>query len=143
MIFLCLLAAAKPVATRSRFGGDERVFRLAFVSNAPFEESEYGKWREGMEKAKHPLPSVEHCERKEKDVKEASRHRLTEADIDHIVREKKKFTKNPAKFAVTKTHLIKERVRCHGFLCNTILRPFSPLHRKRPHRQTNRQAKPW
>ena len=112
-----------------RFGGNERVFRLAFVSNNHFEDSEFAKWKEEMGKAGHPVPSVEHCEKKEKDIKAALSHRMTDADIDFKIKEKRKFSKNPTNFAVEKTNLIKQRVRTFPFISLPNIPKIQPQNR--------------
>ena len=40
-----------------KFGKQERVFRLEFISNSPFAPSEFEKWKCSVEEAGLPLPT--------------------------------------------------------------------------------------
>ncbi|VDM57821.1 unnamed protein product [Angiostrongylus costaricensis] len=87
-----------------RYGSDERVFRIEFVSNAEFGEEEFSEWR--------------------KVTKEEVRCHICNMDssaiiyVFLIVREKKKFSDKVKNFALTKGELIKQKV-C--FIYNSLL----------------------
>lgn len=45
-----LLLFSTPLSSLFRHGGDTRVFRLEFVSNQEFTESEFMKWKDAVRK---------------------------------------------------------------------------------------------
>ncbi|KAB0792269.1 hypothetical protein PPYR_14228 [Photinus pyralis] len=94
---------------RVRHGAQERVFRLEFVSNQEFSESEYLKWVEATTAAAIAMPTQERIKEKQLDVKEALNYEFNEQDIERIVREKERFKTNPYNYAMKKTQLMKER----------------------------------
>lgn len=69
---------------RLRHGGAERVYRLEFVSNHDFSESEFVKWKETMMIGGFSLPTVAEIEGKVKDIKEALQYKYKEEDIDQV-----------------------------------------------------------
>lgn len=87
----------------------ERVFRLEFVSNDPFSDSEFNKWFENMEKDRCDLPGREFFERKKKDIQNALNYQYTDSDIEVIIQEKERFKNRPVNFALKKTKLMKEK----------------------------------
>lgn len=74
-----------------RHGNQERVFRLEFVSNQEFTENEYQKWIEATTAAGNTLPTKEHIEQKQADIKEALNYEFNEQDIERIVSKTKIF----------------------------------------------------
>ncbi|KAJ9576944.1 hypothetical protein L9F63_006470, partial [Diploptera punctata] len=92
-----------------RHGAQERVFRLEFISNQDFTESEFAKWRETCAVQAISLPTQDELEQKLKDIKEAMIYEFKEEDIEKIVREKERFKQNPYNYAMKKTQLMKER----------------------------------
>ncbi|KAJ3629729.1 hypothetical protein MTP99_014100 [Tenebrio molitor] len=94
---------------RVRHGNQERVFRLEFVSNQEFTDNEYHKWIEASTAAGNALPTKEHVEQKQADIKEALNYEFNEQDIERIIREKERFKPNPHNYAMRKTQLMKER----------------------------------
>ncbi|RZB41575.1 RNA polymerase-associated protein Rtf1 [Asbolus verrucosus] len=94
---------------RVRHGNQERVFRLEFVSNQEFTDSEYHKWIEASTAASNALPTKERVEQKQADIKEALNYEFNEQDIERIIREKERFKPNPHNYAMRKTQLMKER----------------------------------
>nr|CAD7606649.1 unnamed protein product [Timema genevievae] len=86
-----------------RHGAQERVFRLEFISNQDFTESEFFKWKDIS------LPTHDELEGKLIDIKEAVIYEFKEEDIEKIVREKERFKQNPYNYAMKKTQLMKER----------------------------------
>ena len=93
-----------------RHGNAERVYRLEFVSNQDFTDSEYQKWVETLAVHDIDLPTVPDVEKKIKDIRSTYNYRLNESDVHQIVQEKQKFKKNPHNYAMKKTALLKEKV---------------------------------
>lgn len=94
---------------RLKHGSQERVFRLEFISNQDFTDSEYQKWLSVCEATGTPLPFVDVIERKEREIKEAIQYEFKDADIDKLIEEKNRFRAHPTNYAMKKTLLMKER----------------------------------
>lgn len=94
---------------RVRHGTQERVFRLEFVSNQEFTESEYQKWIDASNAANNPLPSKEMIQQKQKDIKEGVNYEFNEQDVERILQEKERFAQKTYNYAMKKTQLMKER----------------------------------
>ncbi|XP_066994657.2 RNA polymerase-associated protein Rtf1 [Anabrus simplex] len=94
---------------RLRHGAQERVFRLEFISNQDFTDSEFSKWRETCALQGISTPTMEEVDQKMKDIKEAMIYEFKEEDIEKIVREKERFKTNPYNYAMKKTQLMKDR----------------------------------
>lgn len=92
-----------------KHGGQERVFRLEFVSNQEFSESEFQKWIEACAASGVELPEKNRIPVKTKDIREALTYEFNEADIEKIIQEKGRFKQNPYNYAMKKTQLMKER----------------------------------
>ncbi|CAC5418897.1 RTF1 [Mytilus coruscus] len=92
-----------------RHGHSERVYRLEFVSNQDYTDSEFFKWKEAMLLGGLTLPTVDDIEKKVKDIAEAANYKFKENDIEEIVAEKQRFKKNPHNYAVKKTILLKQK----------------------------------
>ncbi|XP_076441591.1 RNA polymerase-associated protein RTF1 homolog [Babylonia areolata] len=94
---------------RLRHGTAERVYRLEFVSNQDFSESEFQRWVTTMSVAGLELPTLPDVDKKVSDIKNAYQYNLKESDIEQIVAEKQKFKKNPHNYAMRKTLLLKSK----------------------------------
>ncbi|XP_053330487.1 RNA polymerase-associated protein RTF1 homolog [Spea bombifrons] len=92
-----------------RHGNDQRVFRLEFVSNQEFTESEFMKWKEAMFSAGMQLPTLDEINKKEVIIKEAMNYKFNDQDIEEIVKEKERFRKAPPNYAMKKTQLLKDK----------------------------------
>ncbi|XP_069806583.1 RNA polymerase-associated protein RTF1 homolog [Dendropsophus ebraccatus] len=92
-----------------RHGSDQRVFRLEFVSNQEFTESEFMKWKEAMFSANMQLPTLDEINKKEVTIKEAMNYKFNDQDIEEIVKEKERFRKAPSNYAMKKTQLLKDK----------------------------------
>lgn len=92
---------------RLRHGSSDRVYRLEFVSNTDFSDSEFNKWVSTMAEEGCNLPSVYDVEQKVRDMKDAIDYRFNEEDVNMIIAEKQKFKKNPHNYAMKKTQLLK------------------------------------
>ncbi|XP_073495273.1 RNA polymerase-associated protein RTF1 homolog [Phyllobates terribilis] len=92
-----------------RHGNDQRVFRLEFVSNQEFTESEFMKWKEAMFSASMQLPTLDEINKKEVTIKEAMNYKFNDQDIEEIVKEKERFRKAPPNYAMKKTQLLKDK----------------------------------
>ena len=67
-----------------RHGSAERVYRLEFVSNQDFTESEFNKWVETMMIGGAQLPTIAEVEKKAKEIKMALEYKFEEKDIDTV-----------------------------------------------------------
>uniref|UniRef100_A0A2H8TV92 RNA polymerase-associated protein Rtf1 n=2 Tax=Melanaphis sacchari TaxID=742174 RepID=A0A2H8TV92_9HEMI len=94
---------------RLKHGTNEKVFRLEFISNQEFTESEFVKWKELCNTNRIPLPTLDELEIKVKDIKAALAYQFKEEDVEQIVREKERFKTNPHNYAMKKTSLMKDR----------------------------------
>lgn len=94
---------------RLKYASQERVFRLEFVSNQDFSETEFKRWHEDMINGDYDLPTINDVESKESVIKKALEYKYKEEDIEKIVSEKERFRKNPRNYAMKKTHLRKSR----------------------------------
>ncbi|XP_050042077.1 RNA polymerase-associated protein RTF1 homolog [Dermacentor andersoni] len=94
---------------RLKHGKQERVFRLEFVSNQDFAESEFMKWKEVMALEGASFPTTEEVIRKVKDIQDALNYQYKESDVETIVSEKQRFQRNPHNYAVRKTQLMKQK----------------------------------
>lgn len=94
---------------RLRHGTQERIFRLEFISNQDFTETEFEKWREICAATGIELPTMDTVERKLKDIREAVVYEFKDEDVHKIIEEKNRFRQHPTNYAMKKTCLIKER----------------------------------
>lgn len=94
---------------RLKHGSQERVFRLEFISNQDFTDTEYQKWLSVCEATGTPLPYVDVIEKKQQEIKEAIQYEFKDADIDKLIEEKNRFRAHPTNYAMKKTLLMKER----------------------------------
>ncbi|XP_014469395.1 PREDICTED: RNA polymerase-associated protein RTF1 homolog [Dinoponera quadriceps] len=99
-----------------RHGAQERVFRLEFVSNQEFTDSEFLKWKETCALQGISMPTFDEVDQKLKDIKEALVYEFKEEDIEKIVREKERFKQTPYNYAMKKAQLMRERdaANCRG-----------------------------
>ena len=68
----------------SRHGNAERVYRLEFVSNQDFTDTEFSKWHETMALAGMTMPTTDEVEQKQKEINKALQYKLNEEDIDAV-----------------------------------------------------------
>ncbi|CAD6201403.1 GSCOCG00000206001-RA-CDS [Cotesia congregata] len=99
---------------RLRHGAQERVFRLEFVSNQDFTDSEFCKWKETCALQGISMPTFEEVELKLKDIKEAMVYEFKDEDVEKIVREKERFKQTPYNYAFKKAQLLRERDVANG-----------------------------
>ncbi|XP_065199204.1 RNA polymerase-associated protein RTF1 homolog [Sycon ciliatum] len=99
---------------RLRHGGSERVFRLEFVSNQDFTETEFQKWCTEMKSAGIRFPTVGDVKAKRKDVEQALQYELNDKDIEELVANKNRFRQNPTNFAVRKNKLLIDLEEARG-----------------------------
>lgn len=92
-----------------RIGNSEKVFRLEFVSNQDFSDSEFGKWQEVCSQQGCVPPTLDFAERKVAEIKEAIVYEFKDEDVHRIIEEKNRFRKYPTNYAMKKTTLMKER----------------------------------
>ncbi|XP_034105298.1 RNA polymerase-associated protein Rtf1 [Drosophila albomicans] len=94
---------------RLKHGTQERVFRLEFISNQEFTETEFNKWHEVCQQANVAMPTMDLIEIKQNDIKKALNYEFKDEDVDKIVEEKNRFRNRPTNYAMKKTCLMKER----------------------------------
>ncbi|XP_057315858.1 RNA polymerase-associated protein RTF1 homolog [Hydractinia symbiolongicarpus] len=92
-----------------RHGLQERIFRMEYVSNQAFTDSEFQKWKEEMKLVELPLPTLRQVKEKSADISTSKAYSYKDDDIEAIVKEKNKFRKNPFNYAVKKNRLIREK----------------------------------
>lgn len=94
---------------RLKHGTQERVFRLEFISNQEFSESEFTKWRDICSLQNVQMPPLSMIEQKLSDIKVALNYEFKDEDVDKIIEEKNRFRNRPTNYAMKKTCLMKER----------------------------------
>ena len=72
------------VGLKLKFGKQERVFRLEFISNQHIMPQEFAKWKEACEEANVPLPTIEFVKAKAKEIKQAVNYNYTSDDIGNL-----------------------------------------------------------
>lgn len=97
------------IGLRMRHGKQERVFRAQFISNQPFTESEFVKWKQTCEAEHVELPTNQHIAEKIQAIQKALTYRYSSYDVDKILASKEKFSKHPHNYAMYKAKLMKER----------------------------------
>ena len=97
------------VGLKLKHGKDSRVFRLQFVSNSHFEETEFLKWKETCAAQDVPLPTLSKVEEKVKAIGSAANFQFNDLEVDKVIASKGRFSKEPKKFALQKTRLQRER----------------------------------
>ncbi|VDO22868.1 unnamed protein product [Haemonchus placei] len=73
-----------------KYGTDERVFRIEFVSNAQFGEEEFSEWRTVTKEECGSLPTMDHIEKKELDIRKAMNFNYTDEVIEYVSNDSKK-----------------------------------------------------
>ena len=71
--------------TPFRHGSAERVYRLEFVSNQDFTDTEFQKWVETMSCNDLELPTVPEWEKKLSDIRSTYQYRFNENDIEQVI----------------------------------------------------------
>ncbi|CAJ0950827.1 unnamed protein product, partial [Mesorhabditis belari] len=99
-----------------RFGArDERTIRLEFISNQQFTEKDFTEWLSVMKNTGATLPNIDQLEKKAKEIKEASNHSYTDAEVDAMLVERKRFEQKTGNFAAKKSQLLTEK-DCHKWV---------------------------
>ena len=104
-----VMQARTNVGLRLKHGKNERVFRAQFISNSPFTDSEFIKWKQTCEDEHVEIPTVQVVEEKSEAIRKALTYRFSSHDVDKILQSKEKFSKHPHNYAMTKAKLQKER----------------------------------
>jgi len=95
---------------RLQFGKMSKVFRAQFISNKPFTDSEYNKWRETCISEHVDLPTYKHVDSKVASIQKALTYRFSSYDVDKILASKEKFAKGPKNYAMAKAKMMKEKI---------------------------------
>jgi hypothetical protein len=67
-----------------RHGAQEKVFRLEYVSNQDFTDSEFLQWRQTCALQGISMPTHDELDQKLKDIKEAMIYEFKEEDIEQV-----------------------------------------------------------
>ncbi|XP_040573431.1 RNA polymerase-associated protein Rtf1 [Lepeophtheirus salmonis] len=94
---------------RLKFGKQERVFRLEFISNQPWTPTEFSKWKETCMENSMTLPTREFVKDKHSEISKAMRYEFTNDDVDKIVAQKTRFHRHPVNYAMNKARLMKDK----------------------------------
>ena len=97
------------VGLKLKFGRQERVFRLEFISNSNMLPQEFTKWKTTCEEANMALPSLEFVREKGTEIKKSLSYEYSSEDVDKIVAQKEQFQRHPVNYAMYKARLLKEK----------------------------------
>jgi len=97
------------IGTKLKFGKEERVFRLEFISNQRISPQEFIKWKEACTEANISLPTIESVKSKANEIRKASTYSFSSEDVDKMVKQKEKFQRHPVNYAMHKARLIKDK----------------------------------
>jgi len=89
-----------------RHAGNEKSFRMEFISNHPFTETEYAKWMTSMAKAKLPIITRQEVVAKRETLSIADNYVYSEEDVERMVEEKKKLKSKPISISTQKAKVL-------------------------------------
>jgi RNA polymerase-associated protein RTF1 len=92
-----------------KFGKQERVFRLEFISNQHILIQEFAKWKEACVESSMSVPTLDFVKVKGSEIKKALSYEYTSDDVDKIVAQKGRFLRHPVNYAMHKARLMKEK----------------------------------
>jgi len=98
------------IGLRLKHGKNSKVFRAQFISNQPFTDSEFNKWKETCLAEHVDLPTFKHVDEKVANINTALTYRFSSTDVDKILASKEKFAKGPKNYAMAKAKLKKDKV---------------------------------
>jgi len=98
------------IGLRLKHGKNSKVFRAQFISNQPFTDSEFNKWKETCLTEHVDLPTFKHVDEKVANINTALTYRFSSTDVDKILASKEKFAKGPKNYAMAKAKLKKDKV---------------------------------
>ncbi|VDD86719.1 unnamed protein product [Enterobius vermicularis] len=90
-----------------KLGKEERIYRLAFLSNSKFTESEVNYWLDAMRSNNLPVLTMDVVEKKEADIEKALNHKFSDEEVNWMIQQKARFVKGPYNFAIEKSNLLK------------------------------------
>ncbi|WP_395241903.1 hypothetical protein, partial [Salmonella sp. s51933] len=85
------------------------MFRLEFVSNQRFTDTEFTRWLAEMAANDIPVVTMEDVENKLQELQNSQNYSYHDNDVDQIVAEKKKFRKSPFNYAMKKNQLLRSK----------------------------------
>lgn len=94
---------------KCRHSKDDRNFRLEYVSNGDFVDSEFDEWKQRCLRDGLTFPTRGQVESKRRDIENAMNYRYNDSDIAFMLKEKEKFNKTPKNYAMKKTELMKKK----------------------------------
>eukprot|EP01104_Vermistella_antarctica_P020016 TRINITY_DN827_c0_g2_i3.p1 TRINITY_DN827_c0_g2~~TRINITY_DN827_c0_g2_i3.p1 ORF type:complete len:357 (-),score=122.35 TRINITY_DN827_c0_g2_i3:245-1315(-) len=87
-------------------GSSTKNFRMEFVSNESFTESEFGKWMQVQTEQRAHVPTPREIDQLLKRIRDAESYTYSNEDVDRMVLHKKKLRDNePKNFGAAKTKL--------------------------------------
>jgi len=102
------------VGLKLKHGKNSRVFRAQFVSNQPFTDSEFEKWKQTCKDEHVDLPTHQQVEEKVKHITYANTYRFSNSDVEKILANKEKFSKGPKNYAVHKAKLQRDKIKAEN-----------------------------
>lgn len=90
------------IGLKLKFGLQERVFRLEFISNAKLEPKEFEAWKKACNDHQIRVPDKDMVAKKAAEIKKSIDYEYSNADVDKIIEVKKKLSRNPKNYAMTK-----------------------------------------
>jgi len=102
------------IGLKLKHGKNSRVFRAQFVSNQPFTDSEFEKWKQTCKDEHVDLPTHQQVEDKVKHITYANTYRFSNSDVEKILASKEKFSKGPKNYAVYKAKLQRDKVNAQA-----------------------------
>jgi len=97
------------IGLRLKHGRQERVFRIEFVSNNGFTDSEFRKWKTAVGAAGLSLPLMENVKKKRSYIEKHRAQKIDDNAIDHMVKQNSRFRENPYNYAMRKMKLLKDK----------------------------------
>jgi len=102
------------IGLKLKHGKNSRVFRAQFVSNQPFTDSEFEKWKQTCKDEHVDLPTHQQVEEKVKHITYANTYRFSNSDVEKILANKEKFSKGPKNYAVHKAKLQRDKIKAEN-----------------------------
>ena len=95
-----------------QIGISKKQFRLNFLSNQPFSDSEFKFWKMQLEKHNLGMPNFKEVKAKAASIEEYKRKsesNLSQEDFSKLIETRRKFREKPTSYAREKSSLIKQR----------------------------------
>lgn len=96
-----------------RINGNNRTYRLSYISNRSFNEEDFRKWKDTTTEIRD-MPSREYFNKKKRDLQKAINYVFKEEDVAHEINERKRFSQYPYNLALKKTELMGEKAEAEA-----------------------------